>query len=88
MTMKQLVEDLTPFQDGGRVWSGEKKTTIYAINGKSGKIMRIFQTGGGPQKVMDERCKAKDLDDLEDECDSNESKKTILLGRTGTFSLS
>ncbi|KAF8426275.1 hypothetical protein EV426DRAFT_530773 [Tirmania nivea] len=86
MTMKKLVErsPMSP-HNSGRIYSGEKQTETYAIDGRTGDILRIFRTGGGAKMMVDtRRCKPNHTDDLEeDECDSKESGITILVARTG-----
>lgn len=85
MTMKKLVErsPMSP-HNSGRIYSGEKQTETYAIDGRTGDILRIFRTGGGAKMMVDtRRCKPSHTDDLEeDECDSKESGITILVART------
>lgn len=84
--MKKLVERSPMAPPGSdRIYSGEKRTETYAIDGRTGDILRIFRTGGGAKMMVDtSRCKPSQADDLEDECDSKESDKTILVSRTGT----
>lgn len=85
MTMKKLVERSPMAPAGsGRIYSGEKQTVTYAIDGRTGDILRVFKTGGGAKMLVDtSRCKPKEADDLEDECESKDSDKTILVARTG-----
>lgn len=84
--MKKLVErsPMSP-HNSGRIYSGEKQTETYAIDGRTGDILRIFRTGGGAKMMVDtRRCKPSHTDDLEeDECDSKASDITILVARTG-----
>lgn len=85
MTMKKLVE-ISPWSPpgSGKVYSGEKHTVTYAIDGRTGNILRFFKSGGGGRMLVDtSRCKPKETDDLEDECESQDSDKIILVGRTG-----
>ena len=86
MTMKKLVErsPMAPY-GSGRIYNGEKQTETYAIDGRTGDILRIFRTGGGAKMMVDtRRCKPSHTDDLEeDECDSKASGITILVARTG-----
>lgn len=85
MTMKRLVERSPIAPPGsGRIYSGHKQTETYAIDGRTGNILRIFRTGGGLKTMVDtSRCKSNQADELEDECDSKESDITILVARTG-----
>ncbi|KAF8467758.1 hypothetical protein BDZ91DRAFT_793427 [Kalaharituber pfeilii] len=84
MTMKKLVERSPMWStDTRRAYSGEKQTVTYAIDGRTGDILRVFKTGGGARMLVDtSRCKPKEADDLEDECENRESDKTILVART------
>ncbi|KAF8455671.1 hypothetical protein BGX38DRAFT_1166071 [Terfezia claveryi] len=85
MTMKKLVErSPMSLHNSGRIYSGEKQTETYAIDGRTGDILRIFRTGGGAKMMVDtRRCKPSHTDDLEeDECDSKASDITILVART------
>ncbi|RPA93941.1 hypothetical protein L873DRAFT_1793233 [Choiromyces venosus 120613-1] len=85
VTVKDIVDDLSPFtpKDGDRSYNGEKKTTTFAIDARTGNVQRVFSSAGVVNPVNNDKCKPnngleEDLDD--DECES--VPKTILIGRT------
>ncbi|PWW75207.1 hypothetical protein C7212DRAFT_281964 [Tuber magnatum] len=85
VTVKGIVDDLSPFTPKGsdRSYNGEKKTTTFAIDARTGNVQRVFSSAGVASPVNNDRCKPnngleEDLDD--DECES--VPKTILIGRT------
>ena len=87
--MKGLMEQC-PFTPLGssQHFSAEKQTVTYAIDGRTGGVLRIFKTGGGAGMLVNTaRCKPKEKDDLEEECESGDNDKTILVARTGMRSL-
>lgn len=77
---------MSPFTPEGsdRSYNGEKKTTTFAIDARTGNVQRVFSSAGVVNPVNNDKCKPnngleEDLDD--DECES--VPKTILIGRTG-----
>ncbi|KAL8663632.1 MAG: hypothetical protein Q9202_003702 [Teloschistes flavicans] len=82
MTVKQLVEDLSPFEsvDPAVVYNAEKKTRLYTIDAKTGSVTKNFGSGGAFSK-QDESCPRNPafLGVDEEECGSN---GTFVLGRT------
>ncbi|KAG0638880.1 hypothetical protein HOY80DRAFT_1046658 [Tuber brumale] len=85
VTVKGIVDDLSPFTPKGsdRSYNGEKKTTTFAIDVRTGNVQRVFSSAGVANPVNNDKCKPnngleEDLDD--DECES--VPKTILIGRT------
>ena len=82
LTIKQLVEDLSPFagQDPPVVYTGEKKNTLYTIDAATGNILKMFSSSGA--SIIDEgSCRrVSGLESLDsEEC---ESIGTLILGRT------
>lgn len=87
ISVKGIVDN-TPFSSSGsdKVYNGDKKTTTFAIDARSGKVQRVFSSSG-LTVTNNKRCKPNtglEVEDLDDECDSIE--KIILIGRTGTTS--
>lgn len=81
------MDDLSPFSPEGsdRSYNGEKRTTTFAIDARTGDVRRVFTSAGVANPVNNDKCKPnKGLEeDLDDECES--VQKTILIGRTGRF---
>jgi serine/threonine-protein kinase/endoribonuclease IRE1 len=80
---------LAPYRPPGvdTIINGEKHTTTYAINARTGTIERVFSATGMSGLVGDRKCRTHtQLADMKEECDSTEgSDKIIMLGRTGTY---
>ena len=82
LTIKQLVEDLSPFagQDPPVVYTGEKKNTLYTVDAATGNILKMFSSSGA--SIIDEgSCRrVSGLESLDgEEC---ESVGTLIIGRT------
>jgi len=81
LTVKQLVADMSPYEsvDPAVVYNAEKKTMLYTVDATTGKINKVFGSGGSFSKQP--RCpKPGGLDVLDDEeCGSRGS---FVLGRT------
>lgn len=80
-TMKKIVEELSPLEDDGIVYIGDKKTTVVKLNAATGTILKEFGSSGSyVNKVESESCfKPNALADGDDECSNGRS---IMLGRT------
>ncbi|KAF2454842.1 hypothetical protein BDY21DRAFT_365867 [Lineolata rhizophorae] len=80
LTVKRLAEELAPYagDDPPVVYTAEKKNTLYTVDAGTGKILKIFSSGGS--SVVDEgscrRVSGFELDG--EEC---ESSGTLTLGR-------
>lgn len=80
MTMKKLVERAPMAPIGsGRVYNGEKRTVTYAIDGRTGRIVKDFGPEGGARF---NRCKSRKADELEDMCQTIETDTEILVTQT------
>ncbi|KAI9857804.1 MAG: bifunctional endoribonuclease/protein kinase ire1 [Trichoglossum hirsutum] len=82
MTVKKLVEELSPYagEDPPVVYTAEKKSTLYTVDARSGKVLKMFSSGGS--SVNDDRScrRVSGLEALDDdECGSG---GTLILGRT------
>ena len=78
--MKQLVDNFSPYDKGGYIYQGAKKTVLYRIDPRSGVI--VFDSDNPGAKDLS--CRKKDmLDGLDDECRSSQS---FTVGRTSTWS--
>ncbi|KAH0558876.1 hypothetical protein GP486_004489, partial [Trichoglossum hirsutum] len=82
MTVKELVEELSPYagEDPPVVYTAEKKSTLYTVDARSGKVLKMFSSGGS--SVNDDRScrRVSGLEALDDEeCGSG---GTLILGRT------
>ena len=81
LTVKQLVADMSPYEsvDPAVVYNAEKRTMLYTVDATTGKINKVFGSGGSFSKQP--RCpKPGGLDVLDDEeCGSRGS---FVLGRT------
>lgn len=90
--IKQLVEN-SPFTVPGddKVYVGERKTTLYSIDPKSGNVLQAFGSGFGHTATDAPKCPTRDsLDELDDdhECfvaDPN-AKDILKIGRN-TYTL-
>ncbi|KAK4229260.1 hypothetical protein QBC38DRAFT_119944 [Podospora fimiseda] len=80
-TMKKIVEELSPLEDDGVLYIGDKKTTMVTLNAATGTILKEFSSSGSYiNKVESESCsKPNALADGDDECSNSRS---ITLGRT------
>ena len=82
MTVKQLVEDMSPYesQDPAVVYNAEKRTKLYTVDARNGKITKVFGSGGESRKHQPRCPKPGGLESLDDEeCGSGGS---FVLGRT------
>ena len=82
LTVKQLVEDMSPYEssDPAVVYNAEKKTKTYTVDASSGKINKVFGTGGAVGEFQPRCPKPGGLETLDDEeCGSG---GTFVLGRT------
>lgn len=90
--IKQLVEN-SPFTVPGddKVYVGERKTTLYSIDPRSGNVLQAYGSGFGHTSSKPPKCPARDsLDELDDdhECyvaDPN-AKDILKIGRN-TYTL-
>ncbi|KAI9750174.1 MAG: bifunctional endoribonuclease/protein kinase ire1, partial [Candelina submexicana] len=48
LTVKKLVEELSPWEGGDPavIYTAEKKSTLYTVDARTGKILKWFSTGG------------------------------------------
>ncbi|KAI5795117.1 hypothetical protein EDC01DRAFT_615089 [Geopyxis carbonaria] len=84
VTVKDIIHN-TPYRPPGddKVYNGGKNTTTYAINARTGIVQRVFSTGGvssGLVTINNKKCKSSK--GFDDECDSGEADKIIMIGRT------
>ena len=82
LTVKQLVEDMSPYEsvDPAVVYNAEKKTKLYTVDARSGKITKVFGPGGDTRKHQPRCPKPGGLESLDDEeCGPGGS---FVLGRT------
>ncbi|KAI9814766.1 MAG: bifunctional endoribonuclease/protein kinase ire1 [Pycnora praestabilis] len=82
LTVKKLVEDLSPYagEDPAVVYTAEKKNTLYTVDAGSGKVLKMFSTGGSSVNDDTSCRRVSGLELLEDEeCGST---GTLTLGRT------
>ncbi|KAI9894501.1 MAG: bifunctional endoribonuclease/protein kinase ire1 [Vezdaea aestivalis] len=73
LTVKKLVEELSPFagEDPAVVYTGEKKSTLYTVDARTGHILKTFSSAG-PNVVDDRKCRVVGSFDPpeEEECGS------------------
>ena len=82
MTVKQLVEDMSPHEsiDPAVVYNAEKKTKLYTVDAATGRITKVFGSGGGFGKAHQSCPKTSGFENLdEEECGPGAS---FVLGRT------
>ena len=82
LTVKQLAEDMSPYEsvDPAVVYNAEKKTKLYTIDAATGRITKVFGTGGTFGKSHQSCPKATGLQAVdEEECRPGAS---FVLGRT------
>ena len=82
LTVKQLVEDMSPYEsvDPAVVYNAEKKTKLYTVDARSGKITKVFGSAGESRKHQPRCPKPGGLESLDDEeCGPGGS---FVLGRT------
>ena len=82
MTVKQLVEDMSPYEsiDPAVVYNAEKRTKLYTVDARSGKITKVFGAAGESRKHQPRCPKPGGLESLDDEeCGPGGS---FVLGRT------
>ncbi|KAI9843205.1 MAG: bifunctional endoribonuclease/protein kinase ire1 [Sclerophora amabilis] len=82
LTVKKLVEELSPYagEDPPVVYTAEKKNTLYNVDARSGRVLKMFSSGGS--SVTDENScrRVNGLEHIDDEeCGSG---GTLTLGRT------
>lgn len=81
-TMKKLVEELSPKNDAGVVYNGEKRTTTVVLNAATGKVLKEFGTAGTYiNKMAAESCQKPNgiAEAGDEECGDG---GTITIGRT------
>lgn len=82
MTVKQLVEEMSPHDsvDPAVVYNAEKKTKLYTVDASTGRITKVFGSGGNFGKAHQSCPKASGFENLdEEECGPS---ATFVLGRT------
>ncbi|KAI9782485.1 MAG: bifunctional endoribonuclease/protein kinase ire1 [Geoglossum umbratile] len=82
MTVKKLVEELSPYagEDPAVVYTAEKKSTLYTVDARSGKVLKMFSSGGSSVNDDNSCRRVSGLEALDDdECGSG---GTLTLGRT------
>ncbi|KAH0538163.1 hypothetical protein FGG08_005221 [Glutinoglossum americanum] len=82
ITVKKLVEELSPYagEDPAVVYTAEKKSTLYNVDARSGKVLKMFSPGGSSVNGDNSCRRVSGLEALDDdECGSG---GTLILGRT------
>jgi serine/threonine-protein kinase/endoribonuclease IRE1 len=82
MTVKKLVEELSPYagDDPAVVYTAEKKSTLYTVDARSGKVLKMFSPRGSSVNDDNSCRRVSGLESPDgDECGSG---GTLTLGRT------
>lgn len=83
LTVKQLAEEFSPYasDDPPAVYTAEKKSTLYTLNAKNGRVLKKFSSGS-LLNAEEHSCKpATGLEALDDD-DECTSSGTLIIGQT------